>query len=399
MNSMKNKRGLSAAGFGIIIGVVILLLSGGTILWAANQSASKLDEKLQVELCRISNEIKFGLEEKTRGVVSGPQICNTIDKTKKKTMVPIKKYSQDKEGVEAEIRDMIQKCWYMWLDGSEGNMFKEYPFTESCFTCYAFTIKDKVRKVTYKDLVKSMEEPFFADDRSDNCAGEAGGFWRTECRDDEKVYKTNRKNPSDNHKCCIQKEITNECGNKGGRCFSEGSTTNYPRIYPKWKCPKRNQNCYVKDDDIYSYTKYIREYGARGGEIYFIPPEIEQKEASDISYNPGEAYAISFVSPSRQYCWKEDPLVCTAMTTAYVAGAVGIGAIIYVSAPVWIPALTVLGAVKASAIGAATAVIIGPKSITNFILKGITLEVPNVILVSTLDHAQKSECTIQYAEK
>ncbi len=103
MNSMKNKRGLSAAGFGIIIGVVILLLSGGTILWAANQSASKLDEKLQVELCRISNEIKFGLEEKTRGVVSGPQICNTIDKTKKKTMVPIKNILRIKKGLKQKL--------------------------------------------------------------------------------------------------------------------------------------------------------------------------------------------------------------------------------------------------------------------------------------------------------
>ena len=169
------KKGFTAAGFGIIVGIILLLLSGGLLLAIIKNQASKVDEKLQVDLCRISNEINFGIiKEKTSGIISGPQICSTIDKTEGKMQVPAKKYPQNNKGAEAEIRDMIKNCWHMWLDGSQKNTFEKYPFSEGCFTCYTFKVSKDASGVTFKSLSDSMSEPYFAKDSSNHCAG--GGF-------------------------------------------------------------------------------------------------------------------------------------------------------------------------------------------------------------------------------
>jgi len=198
---MMNKRGFPGAGFGVLAVIILLLFSGTILLAIVRQQASKVDESLQVGLCRLSNEIKFGLKEKTSGFVSGPQICSTIDKTSKKSQVPASKYPQTKKGAELEIREMIKSCWHMWLDGSRGNVFEEYSFTDGCFTCYAFKIEEGINGVTFSSLSKSMSEPFFVEDKTDKCAPGGGGKWKPECDKDEKSIITRGKEPS---KCCIK---------------------------------------------------------------------------------------------------------------------------------------------------------------------------------------------------
>ena len=213
---MANKKGFTAAGFGIIVGLILLLLSGGLLAAIIKNQASKVDEKLQVDLCRISNEIKFGLKDKTSGIVSGPQICSTIDKTEGNLQVPAKKYPQNNQGAEAEVRDMIKNCWYMWLDGSQKNTFEKYPFSEGCFTCYTFKVSKDASGVTFKSLSDSMSEPYFAADKSDQCAP-YGGYWRTACNEGEKEFSSKISPPSTNDSCCVN-DIRNECETKGGRC-------------------------------------------------------------------------------------------------------------------------------------------------------------------------------------
>ena len=185
----QNRKGIEAAGFSIIIAIAILLLSAGVIFAAIKYTASKFDEKSQVEWCRTLNEIKSGLREKTSGALtSGQSICATINKhTDEKLFVPTSSYKQDKEGAELEIRDMIKNCWYMWLEGSKQNMLRGYPFSDSCFTCYTFKIKDKAKDVTSTSIFNSMDSPYYVKDMSDKCAPGGGGYWRQKCNSDEKA--------------------------------------------------------------------------------------------------------------------------------------------------------------------------------------------------------------------
>ena len=333
-NPIKNKRGIELA-FGIIIGIVILLLSVVVIVWVIKSSASKADEKTQVELCRVSNEINIGMKERT--MISTPRFCNTIDKTRGKSKVPSKLYPQDKKGAEAEIREMIKNCWYIWLEGSEPNMFQNLPGDEDCFVCYKFRIKDKVDDVEFMSLAESMTEPFFAEDASDKCSP-VGGFLIpcdeacvgeeapaacsdkcnakfgavTSCEDIH-IRQDNSDEwkdiPSEkatakggNVKCCISKNAANECENKGGMCSEEGPSGDYKKIYYKWYCPKAKQRCYVKEEHMFSYLKYITEYGANGGAIYFAYYGEEEQDASAIHYHPAQEYVITFFSFGKEEC-------------------------------------------------------------------------------------------------
>jgi hypothetical protein len=60
-------------------------------------------------------------------------------------------------------------------------------------------------------------------------------------------------------------------------CSEKGPSEGYNKIYYKWYCPKAKQRCYVKEDDIYTYFKYLTQYGARGGKVkyYEAAPGIE----------------------------------------------------------------------------------------------------------------------------
>jgi hypothetical protein len=53
----------------------------------------------------------------------------------------------------------------------------------------------------------------------------------------------------------------------------------------------------VRNGKIFSYTKYITQFGAMGGGIYFTLPSIDEK------YVPGEIYAISFISQGEDCGW------------------------------------------------------------------------------------------------
>jgi hypothetical protein len=394
---MKSKRGIEAAGFGVLAGVIILLFSGGLLLAAIKEQSSKIDESVQVSICRISNEINFGIKEKTSDFVSGQQICNTIDKTKKKTQVPTSKYPQTNQGAELEIREMIKNCWHMWLDGSEGNVFRKYPIfgQEGCHVCYTFKIKEKIDGVTFSSLSNSMAEPFFVEDKTDKCAPGGGGLWKDQCEEEEITANTRGKSPS---KCCA-KGVRNECENKGGKCSVNPIVEK--SLYNGWKCPKRGENCYVEKNDLYSYTRYIREFGKKGGDILFAAEE----GATDVKFNPGEVFAVSFVSPNKEICTE---LGCiAAMGTYGIVSAAG--TVVLAKFATVAGVITFVGKSALSLIGIkGLSLLVGYETglldslfrlSIDKITSPFTIEIPNFIMVSTQQQAQEFGCTIEYGER
>src|SRR3990167_4805968 len=108
----KEKKGVE--GSGLVVGIVILLISAGVILWVVYGSAGKADEKVIIDVCRISNEIRVGTESYSHWFIPlhSPRICDTIYKTGPKLQIPDSKTSQDEKGAEEQIGDMLKNCWY-----------------------------------------------------------------------------------------------------------------------------------------------------------------------------------------------------------------------------------------------------------------------------------------------
>ncbi len=310
---------MPAAGFGIIIGIILLLVAAGIILWVVISSASKAEEKTQIELCRTSNVIRVGTEaEYLSGWVDSPlhspRVCGTIYKTKKELQLPTKKYKERYEGegprfsmsdkklaTVAEIADMVKNCWYMWLEGSDERVFPDRLRDwgrKGCHVCYMFKFKGS-SGISVTDLRNVMHNlPYFAEDSSDKCAPGGGGIFmlrwgRTTCPSGWEEVKESKVADMAGTKCCVVKDCDEcECINKGGSC-SSGSTKDFPFRYDKWSCPEEAQKCYVREEYYYSYLRYIEKYGDRGGGIQYI-------DIDDIvlrgTINALEVNAISFYS-------------------------------------------------------------------------------------------------------
>ena len=55
------KKGFSALGFGVVVALAVLLLSAGPLYATIKYIASKFDETVQVESCRLANTLKYGV--------------------------------------------------------------------------------------------------------------------------------------------------------------------------------------------------------------------------------------------------------------------------------------------------------------------------------------------------
>jgi len=188
----------------------------------------------------------------------------------------------------------------MWLEGSEENTFRKFPGEEQCFICYEFLIEEDIGSINFNDLATSMDEPFFIADASDKCDDSRGGFWRSNCDEDEEPV--NSKKNKKGETCCVQKNILNHCEDRGGKCFTPTDDQKTPEGFPytnnKWTC-SGNQKCFAKGDNRYTYTRYITEFGRLGGDIYFIPPTEADKDLDLLKYTSNQLYAISFGSSSK----------------------------------------------------------------------------------------------------
>jgi len=313
----KNKKGIELA-FGGIISIIVILVAGGVLLWAFLATAPKIEGKSPVELCASTNRIKVGIEHKTSEYVSPPNACQTIEQTSGKSQVPTRDYDQNEAGAAEEVRDMIMKCWYMWLDGSEPNMFRLFPGEKTCQVCYRFRIKDSVGSLNLEKLIDSMNELYFVSiPNKHNCDTYYGGEWvdGEECPLDLIATKSIIL-PDGKKQVCCRKDVRFECENKGGICCENKeerkcSTVTgesigvYEQLYDKWACPITEEKCYVKAETGVYYMEYLTESSLLGGELMILDPD--QNEGSgtpikNINYGKDKIWAISFVSPAKQYC-------------------------------------------------------------------------------------------------
>lgn len=355
-----------------LVAVLILaVVSGWVILSLIQTQTASAKEKTQVDLCKISNEIGAGIQEKTAGYFPGLRVCSTIDKTTKERQVPTKKYSQNKEGAEAEVREMIKNCWYMYFDGSRPNVFLELPQAESCYICYIFEIERGVEGFTIDSIRNSMDAPYFAVDRSDKCAPN-GGFYNPPFGEEEGWREVqSSKALAEEEKCYVRPGgILNECENKGGFCLPNKEDlqkpSEYTKAYDKWNCPGKSR-CYVKDGDYFTYTKYITEFGAMGGDVYFLPTGDKDVDPFEASYGKEEVYAITFVSPSKQNC---DGFFCKFNPAQSYSGSFS-------------PGKKIAGLVP------------GGKNSLRLLQEKINpwdKDVPNLLLVSSFEHARDLGC-------
>ena len=299
LNIKKNKKGIEAGGFNIIIGIIILLISAGVILFVILGSASKVGGKTNIETCRGSNVAVVATRQQIlTESLSSPRICSTITLDSE---VPTKTYKEeyehDNKAAAYEVSDMIKNCWYMWLEGSNGDVFpREWggrAIGNGCFVCYIFNIKEGA--LDYEYLTGVMNKRVYsAVDTSNGCADFGGGFLKPTCGSDEKETSSKKTNSGD--KCCIKKDYMDECGNKGGIC-STNSEGDYYFEYDKWRCPG-GKTCYVKEQ--ITYMGYL-EKGSRGGYLdsrVTESPVTESPAVGGISIN--NPIAITFHSYGRE---------------------------------------------------------------------------------------------------
>lgn len=304
----QSKKGMQSMGWGVVLGAVVLFLAGGLILGVNTLLAKEVEKSQTEKLCRMSNEIRFGAKEgNPLNFPVGPQVCKSIHIDEG---IPSDDYVQTEEGAKQEIRDLMVKCWWMWLEGTQIDMLDKGVLSKQpCFSCYTFTLNEGIGPFSVTELEKSLVVPYEAKDTSENCAPNGGGYCEGRCYDffyPKEV--SSRKCPKKDKKeevCCVAKEPRDECINKGGRCKPSCDSNKwdekkeYAVQYNKWTCSKYSDKCCIKSGTYETYWDYFQ--ADANGKILF--QENMQFRAQD------KMYTIAFLSPGRECgitnikCW------------------------------------------------------------------------------------------------
>jgi len=379
MSLARNKKGIELI---TIIEIILVVIATGLLIGIFNYAAGRADEKTAETLCRGFNALRFGTEIETPigNINVAPRACRTIDKKE----VPSKDYKNHiggmKEGAKAEIRDLMTKCWNMWLEGNKKNMFGSewYNLENGCFVCYTFSIdKDVKEHIKYSEFAASLNTPYYAVDSSDRCAPAGqGGYCRPSC---DKSTDFSREVASNKcplgQKCCIDEDRRNECKNKGGKCLDEPSGE-FTEPYIKWQC--KTGNCYLKKEKISSYLDYIqgtKGVGGGAGAVIF---------GDDAGFSSGSKYAVTFISPGNSWNWN------TVFGIAVTAGlGAGTGAVAIVGISSGIGAIPILVLLKSVIVG-------GLLTTASGYITGATGDVRdiNIIMLSKYDTVS-AKCAIE----
>jgi len=270
-------------------------------------------------------------------------------------------------------------------------------------------VKERIDEISFEELSTSMSQPFFAiPPEDDPICTPSGGFFRESCDVAINGLEGWKEVPSKEaeslgKKCCVRRVFPNECENKGGRCYEEDDDRDagYDSVYLKWSCPTRNKVCYLTGGSIVSYTDYIQRTTARGGDVYFIDPNYDDptrplniENFENINYASDETFAISFISPNRQWCYEgEGGLTkCFAgagklMLGAGVGGGLIVASVLIAGGPVTLIAGGILLG-GAFLLGKFTTIdVLG--SFFNWGTKPIARDIPSLITVSSFDHARE----------
>ncbi|MBR9706313.1 hypothetical protein GOV14_04710 [Candidatus Pacearchaeota archaeon] len=274
----------------------LVILSGGLIIGVVKLWASELDEGQQEATCRFFNEMRFAAKEKNPlNFPVGPNMCKSIHKE-----VPSEDYEQSTEGAKKEIRDLMVRCWYMWLEGEYIDMLnKKTVRTQPCFSCYTFSIKKDIEPFTIKDMERYLIGAYDTEDRSNKCARNGGGYcYNKKCTNPLYPKDVSSTKCGEEELCCVAKETKDECINKGGNCLPSCAEDNtYTVPFSKWNCARHKMECCIKPDNYMTYLDYFQ--ADANGKVVFI---------EDLEFKPQEndIYSITFLSPGRECkgaCW------------------------------------------------------------------------------------------------
>ncbi|MBI2541392.1 hypothetical protein HYV80_01660 [Candidatus Woesearchaeota archaeon] len=316
MSLAHNKKG---AQLSTLVEIILLLIAAGLILGIFEYAASRANEQTSEKLCRGFNALRAGTKIDVGPVKTNiaPRGCKTLDKKD----LPGKTYRDYpggiNEGAKAELRNMIARCWWMWLEGKQPNIFDTSTLNlqNKCFVCYAFSLKNGA-DIKIPEFIASLDYPYEAADSSNRCAaGGEGGFCRGEGCDKSREIEVDSgicrsQNPQlPQIKCCISKNIRDECVNKGGICSR--SPLEGHRLYEKWGCSQGL--CYVKEENYMTYLDYVQgTKGSRGGAGFIV----YEDKLKDAGLTTKKKYAVTLVSPGNTPGWD---------TAAWGAGTVIVG--------------------------------------------------------------------------
>lgn len=321
MSLARNKKGLELR---TLMEIFLVIVSAGLIIGVFTTLSAQADEKTSELLCRNFNAIRYGTKIQINDPIGGnklpsvnvaPRACKTLDKQDVPSGEYTAKTSSPEEAAKAQLGDLIARCWWMWLEGREPNMFDKswYNFQNGCFVCYTFSLDSKVKPVDMNDFFSTMgAKPYYGIDSSDKCSS-SGGKCMADCKGEGTEKETASNKCRINEKCCISSEIQDECVNRGGRCL-DNPTGAFTFQFKEWGCKKNS--CYVKQENVKTYFDYIKSSGGPGEIIVYD----DSKE-----FKPGTKYAISFVSPGLSW----DP---KSLISAGGAGIAGAGAVYAVAA-------------------------------------------------------------------
>jgi hypothetical protein len=376
---MKNKKADMVMVFLTSIVILTLSLIIITIVW--DKFFHKAEESAAESLCMGFNAVRMHskVDQGQMSFNTIPNTCKTLDKT-----VPSNIYPQTKEGALEEMRTLVAKCWWMFLEGAEKNMFAKdlWIGNDPCFTCYRFNIKNNIDEITFDEFKKSLIETTYLagiDEDFDDCAPIGGGKCIDDkgekiCESDEKKYKELTKEVystkcEKGQHCCIASK-NYECKNKGGKCldlsegeFCEDKDKEYNRQYDKWAC--RTGTCCIKSDNYYSYLTYVQHYRGDGAIIY----------EEDLVFKPGEEYAITLISPGSDFDWK--------FAGKGVGTVIGAGVLTFLFSYITVPIAVVVGVATMGGGGAYT-----------YLSGEQKLEDINTLFLSKLDTVS-NKCEIQ----
>ena len=300
MSLARNKKGLELS---TLIEIFLVILATGLIIGVFTVASGRAEEKTSENLCRGFNALRFGTQVETPvgnfNIV--PRACKTIDKGD----LPGKDYKDYsgglKEGAKAETRDLMARCWWMWLEGNKPNMFDQSStaiFSKNkCFICYTFSLS-KNAEFTMEEFATSLNAPYYAVDSTDRCAPAGqGGKCMPACDKSSNYFSrevaSNKCKPDE--RCCIAADSQDECKNKGGRCLS-GPSDEYTEIYTKWQC--KSGSCYIKKDKLASYLDYLQGTKGISDGSGFVAYQNELTELKS-----GKKYGIILISPGNSPSW------------------------------------------------------------------------------------------------
>ncbi len=295
MSLGRNKKGIELE---TLIDIILVVVATGLLIGVFVYFSNKADEKTSETLCRTFNAIRFRTQIGTPvgNINLAPRACKTIDKKD----LPGKDYQDygnlPNQGSKAELRDMVAKCWWMWLEGNKLNMFDQSTLAllsqNKCFVCYTFSVS-KDAEFEFDEFAASLNEPYYAFDSSDRCAplGQ-GGKCMASCESELPVEAvSSRCKPG--QKCCIAKDVKDECINKGGSCISKSGYL----PYGKWSC-RGGTKCYVEEKNVASYLDYVQGSKGAGGGVGFMASQTGLKD-----FKSGKKYGIALISPGKSASW------------------------------------------------------------------------------------------------